>query len=37
MQEPPEITKIKQKKILNDADIEILNRYEWHRVFGDAQ
>jgi hypothetical protein len=32
--EPLEITKIKQKKVLNDEDIAILNRYEWHRVFG---
>lgn len=34
MQEPAEITKIKQKKVLDDKDIEILNRYEWERVFG---
>jgi hypothetical protein len=34
MKEPAEITRIKQKKVLTDADIEVLNRYEWHRVFG---
>ncbi len=34
MLEPPEITRIKMKKVLDDEDIAILNRYEWERVFG---
>jgi len=34
MKEPEVITRIKMKKVLDDADIAILNRYEWERVFG---
>jgi len=34
MQEPEEITRIKMKKVLTDSDIEILNNYQWQRVFG---
>jgi len=32
--EPAEITRLKNKKVLTDEDIGILNDYQWQRVFG---
>jgi hypothetical protein len=32
--EPEEITRIKRKRVLTDEDIEVLNRWQWHKVFG---